>query len=1154
MPSLKNRDVFYRDPLASRIPNDGVARVVTPDDAKAWDVLRFELQTFVCDGEYARGLERVLATFIDNLAQAQQPAAWVSGFYGSGKSHFARVLEHLWRDVTFPDGTRARSLVSVPKDIQGLLIELTRLGRQEGGLWSAAGTLGAGTGAVRLGLLSIIFRSAGLPEQYAAGRLVLWLRQNGWLSAVETSLASQGRTLRNELHNLYVSPYLHAAICAAVPSLGSAADIRALLRQQYPTVQDISDADLLATMADVLALQSTTPCKTPLTLLVFDELQQFIAEDPTRTLHVQNVIEACTSRFGSRLLVVATGQSALQATPQLSKLQGRFSVRVTLSDADVEKVVREVVLRKAEDKKADVQRSLDSASGEIDRHLDGTKIGPHAEDDRDRVPDYPLLPVRRRFWERALRAIDAPGVEGQLRTQLRLVHEAVREVAERPLGFVVGGDAVYWQQEGVMLQSSVLDRDLATTIKQLDDNTAEGRLRARLCALVFLINRLPTDGPLATGLQATADALADLLVEDLTVSSAPLRGRVATALQALVDQATLMKVGDEYRLQTRESSEWEREFSNRFSRIFADDSRVAGDRATAIRTAISTALKGVSLVQGKSKVNRKLDYHFGQEPPPLTTGNVPVWIRDEWAVSEKAVRDEAQAAGTDSPVVYVFIPRRDADELKRAIARAGAADETVKTKPMPQTEAGRHARQAMESRATAETDRMNGLVAGIVKAGRVYQGGGNEIAGDEFADRVKEAADAALVRLFPKFNIVDQVGWDKVVTRARQGSGDALTNVGYSDDTDKHPACQEVRTYVGGAGRKGADVRRHFTGTPYGWPQDAVDGSLLALLAAGHLRAMLNGQPLRDTRPNQQQLGVTDFFSEGVTITRGQLMDLRTLALGMGFPVKTEDVEAAIPRLLDRLVEVAERAGGEPPRPERPDIAPIRTLQESAGKQQVANVHAMKDLLTGWYTTWTKTADLIQQKLPGWERLETLLRHASGLPEAATVRPQADAIRANRSLLDTPDPVPPLIAQVAASLRSAVQDTHTKLQTQRDDGVRSLEASAEWARLTADQQQQLSTKYELQPIPSLDVGTDEALIAALDRTSLSAREDRIAAVRNRVSQARAEAAKMLEPKAVSMRPPSATLKTVPEVNAYVDKLRADLLALVGADTPVIIQS
>ena len=97
--TLTNRDVFLRDPSASKIPNDGVAKVVRPEDEKQWDVLRWELKSFVCEGQYEKCLERILDSFLRNLDSEQQPAVWVSGFYGSGKSHLVRVLEHLWRDL-----------------------------------------------------------------------------------------------------------------------------------------------------------------------------------------------------------------------------------------------------------------------------------------------------------------------------------------------------------------------------------------------------------------------------------------------------------------------------------------------------------------------------------------------------------------------------------------------------------------------------------------------------------------------------------------------------------------------------------------------------------------------------------------------------------------------------------------------------------------------------------------------------------------------------------------------------------------------------------------------------------------------------------------------------------------------------------------------
>ena len=120
--------------------------------------------------------------------------------------------------------------------------------------------------------------------------------------------------------------------------------------------------------------------------------------------------------------------------------------------------MREVVLRKTPDKEASVKKVLDASSGEIDRHLAGTRIGPQPQDAQELVADYPILPVRRRLWERMLRSVDSGGMAGQLRTQLHIVHDTVREVAEKPLGTVAPADAIYWQIETAMLQNAQSSR------------------------------------------------------------------------------------------------------------------------------------------------------------------------------------------------------------------------------------------------------------------------------------------------------------------------------------------------------------------------------------------------------------------------------------------------------------------------------------------------------------------------------------------------------------------------------------------------------------------------------------------------------------------------------------------------------------------------
>lgn len=146
------------------MPNHGVAAVAEVHTPENDAVLQYELRTFVCEGEYARGLRKILETYAAHLGRADQPAVWVSGFYGSGKSHLVKVLRYLWTDYRFADGSTARDLAKLPRDIRDALQELSIAGRQAGGLRAVAGTLGAGAGNIRFSLLALLFRAAGLPR------------------------------------------------------------------------------------------------------------------------------------------------------------------------------------------------------------------------------------------------------------------------------------------------------------------------------------------------------------------------------------------------------------------------------------------------------------------------------------------------------------------------------------------------------------------------------------------------------------------------------------------------------------------------------------------------------------------------------------------------------------------------------------------------------------------------------------------------------------------------------------------------------------------------------------------------------------------------------------------------------------------------------
>ena len=185
------KDALLRDPSIYGLVNNGQARIANEsDDGNVSNELRGELSTFVCEGQYSDGFQKILSSFLRNQHQTSQRGAWVSGFFGSGKSHLLKMLCHLWQDTAFPDGATARSLVpELPDDVRSLLRELDTSGKRSGGLLAAAGTLPAGTTEnVRLSVLSILLRAVGVPDQYPQAQFVLWLEENGHLAKVKAAV------------------------------------------------------------------------------------------------------------------------------------------------------------------------------------------------------------------------------------------------------------------------------------------------------------------------------------------------------------------------------------------------------------------------------------------------------------------------------------------------------------------------------------------------------------------------------------------------------------------------------------------------------------------------------------------------------------------------------------------------------------------------------------------------------------------------------------------------------------------------------------------------------------------------------------------------------------------------------------------------------
>ena len=1132
---MKNRDIFLRDPATAKLMNNGQARISDGMTAQEWATLREELSNFVCEGQYADGMLRILEAFLGRVGGTDQSGAWVSGFYGSGKSHLLKMIGHLWMNTVFPDGATARSLVPrLPAEIEAALKELDTAGRRAGGMHAAFGALPSGSAeSTRLTILGIILRSCGLPDQYRLAKFCLYLKNNGFYDQVKKEVEASGKDFMRELENLTVSPVLRAALLKVDPQLGNADALRTLLTKEFAQPVDISTAEFLRMTREVLVGKDGLP----LTILVLDEVQIYVRNNLERTREVVEVAEALGKQLDSRLLVVAAGQSALSSdVPEFPWMRARFTVTVELSDADVENVTRRVLLAKRPEKIEEVRMTLSSHAGEIARQLSSTAIATRTEDQDILADDYPILPVRRRFWEHVLRAVDPAGTSAMLRSQLQNIHEALRELAESPLGTVVPADIIFDQLQAGMVQQGVLLRELSETIRKQD------RLAGRLCGLIFLIRKLPRTSGADCGVRATPEMLADLLVSDLSNDGTKLRKEVPLVLQKLVDEGIILKDGEEYNLQTKDSQEWDTEFRHRQTHIGSNESVVHQKRDALLQAALQKEINTVRLKQGASNEPRELVLHFAPEPPDATGQNVPVWVRNEWNASQKNVVDAARAAGTDSPILFVFVAKAEAEKLREQIIRAEAARSTIDGKGVPSTREGEEARNSMGTRLSDAERARDQLIAQIASGAKVYKGGGTELFNLTLAEKVREGATDALARLFPRFGEADHKAWTSVINRARNGDDSPLRAVDYEGATEQHPVCKDILVKVG-SGIEGRELRKFFAVSPYGWPQDAVDGGIIALHAGAHLLARYNGQPLAVGQLDQNKISKTEFRTENIILTGPDKLKLRELFREADVTAKaSDDLELKSTEYLNVVEALAKRAGGPAPLPEGPKTTKQTDLRGCIGNDRLKGLLDVADTLKLEVAKWKKLSDLAVKRVPEWDKLQKFLTAGAGVGAMADVETAAKGILDGRLLLDNSDHVPPMVKQAAQALRTALTGTHGAFASRHAELLKELEASAAWKAISGTQRMALMSEEEISSVPDLEVGSDEQLLAALQQTPVASWNDKTAALTARFQNAARKAAKLLEPKTQYVTLTSGLLRTEAEVEAWLGEQEATLLA------------
>jgi len=445
-----------------------------------------EVAEYIITGGYAEGdprrnaagiheqYVRLLTAMVKELSRAggpELPAAWISGFYGSGKSSFAKLLGLALDAAKLPDGRLLSDALwerdkSPDKDALvkawGRLLEKVK---PIAVVFDIGGVAVDGE-HIHSAVRRLVQRRLGYSTNALVADAELRLEQDGewekFLAAAKTALGGEWKDFRNQTRaDEHFSHAMHAFEPEKYPEPMSWWDSRA--GTSMSAGLSVSDTVRnLGAMLDRHAEGRTL-------FLVVDEVSQYVHQSDERMLRLQSFVSELGQRLKGRVWLLATGQQKLEeagASSPLGKLKDRFppSLRVHLAPNNIRDVVHRRLLAKDPKKDKPLRELYARHSAQLKLH--GYKCESLTEEEF--LETYPLLPrhvelLMELTTELRMRSARSQGDDYAIRGLLQLLGELFREkkLGDDPLGRLVTLDDIY------DLQASAFDAEAQVTMSRV---------------------------------------------------------------------------------------------------------------------------------------------------------------------------------------------------------------------------------------------------------------------------------------------------------------------------------------------------------------------------------------------------------------------------------------------------------------------------------------------------------------------------------------------------------------------------------------------------------------------------------------------------------------------------------------------------------------
>ena len=531
-----------------------------------------ELEEYVVTEELLKHFNSFFSAYNTGInTNTEKMGVWISGFFGSGKSHFLKIVSYLLENKLV-NGKAAVDYFDDKIEDKMLLADIKRAGNISTDVIlfniDSKTENSNGTKDRILDVFEKVFNEKlGLSITPFVAEIERHIISQGKYEEFKKSFESKANSTWEEMRDgiqFVEDEFANAYAEVLNKSVEEARSIVERTEKNYT----LSVEKFAERVRDYIKEKGNNHH----VIFLVDEIGQYIGDDRSLMLNLQTIVEDLGLECGGKAWVIVTSQEAIDDVVKVqgndfSKIQGRFDTKLSLSSSDIDEVIKKRILDKNEESKTSLKMIYDKEESII-RNLLTFKSATYQkvyEDSNDFAETYPFIPYQFKLLQDVFTDIRKHGYAGKhLSSGERSLLGAFQETAKRYGNSEVGTIIPFYAFYDTIEQ--FLEHQVKIVIKSAIDTVQSGELKEidiKVLKMLFMLKNIKE-------IPANIDNLSTLYVSNIKDDKISIKKEIADSLRRLEVQTLIQRNNDEYKFLTDEEQEINREIKQ----IVIDQNRI----------------------------------------------------------------------------------------------------------------------------------------------------------------------------------------------------------------------------------------------------------------------------------------------------------------------------------------------------------------------------------------------------------------------------------------------------------------------------------------------------------------------------------------------------------------------------------------------------